>query len=588
MKTVVGIIIAGVMIGQLASEETSVATKQHPKKVYVDSVHNKIYWPLEKPFWIRIAESPESNAPSYLLKRDCDTGKFPPGTRLDYSGFQTIRWFNALTKDTERLRFAADGEPPQVSLSLVGPTPYLKPGSKLKGVEKTSGGNYGTRPYYGKGLIGRLTAEDKHSGVEQILVSINNAPFAPASGDIAFTQEGHYTLGYTAVDRVGNAGNAMICVFSVDTGAPATILLSNGKPVENGAMLSPAQTIVFSASDTLSGVNEYLYKFDAQQQYSLFKGPIALNTFAGDKHTVSFYAVDNVGNTEASRTLSFVIDNEPPSVALVFEGDRFPPQGGTEYVSPRTAVRISGNDGKSGLDRIEFKTGGEKYFPYSAPFTLQPQAGACGIEARAFDKAGNVSPVGRVSVKMDSHPPRSRHAFSGPVSGKNDGGAVITNETKIALSVTDNESGVKAVRYRVDNGDEAAYSAPIALSGEGRHAMKYWSIDNVNNREDTQTVVLSLDNTPPKIVETFSVESAGIAEAGPQKALKFPPSTMLFLGATDASGVAGIWYSINGKPRVKYEGNLRFDARGKYSVLLSARDNLGKINEKTVSFEIGD
>ncbi len=41
----------------------------HPHKVYVDTVDGKLYWPADKPFWVRLAVSPDDNAPSFLLPK---------------------------------------------------------------------------------------------------------------------------------------------------------------------------------------------------------------------------------------------------------------------------------------------------------------------------------------------------------------------------------------------------------------------------------------------------------------------------------------------------------------------------------------
>ncbi|MBN1129712.1 MAG: hypothetical protein JXA71_12030, partial [Chitinispirillaceae bacterium] len=107
----------------------------------------------------------------------------------------------------------------------------------------------------------------------------------------------------------------------------------------------------------------------------------------------------------------------------------------------------------------------------------------------------------------------------------------------------------------------------------------------VNNVEDTQAVVIVVDNTPPKIVETFSIQT--VAGGVNEKELpRYPTNTAIFLAATDASGVEGIWYSINGKKETKYGGNLQFNDAGKYTVVIRAKDILGKVGEKTVAFEI--
>jgi hypothetical protein len=41
----------------------------HPHKIFVDTEQNKLFWPMDMPFWVRLAASPDANAPSFLLQR---------------------------------------------------------------------------------------------------------------------------------------------------------------------------------------------------------------------------------------------------------------------------------------------------------------------------------------------------------------------------------------------------------------------------------------------------------------------------------------------------------------------------------------
>ncbi len=38
-------------------------------RFFVDTEQNKLFWPMDMPFWVRMAASPDADAPSYLLQR---------------------------------------------------------------------------------------------------------------------------------------------------------------------------------------------------------------------------------------------------------------------------------------------------------------------------------------------------------------------------------------------------------------------------------------------------------------------------------------------------------------------------------------
>ena len=79
----------------------------HPHKIFVDTEQNKLFWPMDMPFWVRLAASPNANAPSLLLQRvapdpdihsDITTELYiEEGIELEIRGRQFIRWFNYIT-----------------------------------------------------------------------------------------------------------------------------------------------------------------------------------------------------------------------------------------------------------------------------------------------------------------------------------------------------------------------------------------------------------------------------------------------------------------------------------------------------------
>jgi hypothetical protein len=582
-----GLFIVSLMLLPLvAQDKSSVRQPNHPKKAYCDPVVNKLYWPLEKPVYIRLAESADNNASSFPLLADNDSTGIKSGIRLDISGSQFIRWYNYLTRDSVKLRFFADGEPPECSIVLTGEKTKARPTDAQGNDEQKQVIVQQTGVCYSRSVAASFSARDHLSGIGGIYVSVNNAAWEPAASDIVFNKENRYRVGYYAVDRVGNAGTPRFQDFSIDATPPVTSLVFNGRVDEKDTIFSRSQAIAFSGVDTISGIQEIMYRFDGDKKFSTFKNPVSLKALKDGAHAVSFYSVDNAGNEEKAKSRSFVIDDTPPASLVSFEGDRIAANDGQDYISPRTIVKITATDDKSGIGKIEYAIEDAEFVTYTSPFRFSPQLKKCVLEVRVTDKAGNCSPKHRVTVKMDAQPPKSGYAVSGPLVQKN-GVLYITSDSRITLSAKDEASGVSALKYRIDDAAEASYTQPFAIASEGRHLFHYLSLDRVNNSEDTQAVVMVVDNTPPRIVETFSIQTSP-ADTANKKVPRFPAGTALFLAATDASGVDGIWYTVNGKRETKYNGDLQFNDAGKYSVVIRAKDILGKVGEKTVEFEIGN
>lgn len=120
MKLVIYPLVAAIIIVSSAyskQKNTSSPITQYPKKVYVDTANNRVYWPLEKEVYVRLAEGADKSAPSYILSTDEGSGA-AKGLKLDVSGRQSLRWINAITNETVNLRFYADGEPPVCKIKL--------------------------------------------------------------------------------------------------------------------------------------------------------------------------------------------------------------------------------------------------------------------------------------------------------------------------------------------------------------------------------------------------------------------------------------------------------------------------------------
>ena len=67
----------------------------------------------------------------------------------------------------------------------------------------------------------------------------------------------------------------------------------------------------------------------------------------------------------------------------------------------------------------------------------------------------------------------------------------------VALSATDNLSGVATTQYRLDGGSWQTYTGPFPVSVDGIHSVDFYSTDNAGNVEAMHTQAIKVDQTKP-------------------------------------------------------------------------------------------
>ncbi len=77
----------------------------------------------------------------------------------------------------------------------------------------------------------------------------------------------------------------------------------------------------------------------------------------------------------------------------------------------------------------------------------------------------------------------------------------------VTLSATDNVSGLKVTQYSYDGSNWNDYVDPVTISENGTNTLHYRSEDNAGNVEETKTLVVKIDYTPPMITLTTDKSS---------------------------------------------------------------------------------
>ena len=569
------------IVGSLAYAQDVPVVPPHPHKTYIDTKENKLYWPMDQPFFVRLAPSGDDNSQSFLLQRvtpesNITTEQYQnKGIGLEIEGKQFIRWFNYVTKQTVNLQFFTDGTPPETKANCTG-APIA-----------TVGGHV----YYGKGLTCALTATDNLSGVEFTFLSVNGTPYTDYPGFLTLDKEKDVILRYYSVDHVGYAETPVVTRFTVDLTPPATTATITGNALDT--ILSTTAKFKLASTDELSGVAQVFARFDGQDYKGVPDLTVAVDKLADGEHTLNYYATDKVANKEEEHTLSFYLDRTPPTVGADVQGDQWTSPSGVRYVSARTRIAMTATDNKAGVAKIEYASSAGRegtlplhYATYLTPFGLPTTPGAAKLNYRASDKLGNTSDLAVLPYVMDATAPVSKYRLVGPQYQLRQY-FYITQATKVELTATDDASGVAKIESRTDDGqDVAVYGGQLNFAKEGKRVLTYWATDRVNNREFDKSVVLITDNSAPELFANFSLTPRGKTLAGLDE-YRLP--TLLYLGATDnASGVKRISYVVNSGRETEYTTPLHFDVEGGYEIDIRAEDNVGNVSTKHLKFVIRD
>ena len=172
-------------------------------------------------------------------------------------------------------------------------------------------------------------------------------------GSYDFTDEGIYKFRVLTDLEDDNTDNNEITIgLGVDNTPPeSTHTLTPGTPDgSNGWYVSDVK-VKLEAEDpevagVSSGVDVIKYKIDTGSEQT-YTGEITIS--ADGEHTVYYYAIDNVGNAEAQKSVNFKIDQGSPEIALSYEVT-----GGSANAGYTVVWTATASDEMSGMDKVEF------------------------------------------------------------------------------------------------------------------------------------------------------------------------------------------------------------------------------------------
>ncbi|GAB3763044.1 hypothetical protein FB382_001317 [Nocardioides ginsengisegetis] len=327
-----------------------------------------------------------------------------------------------------------------------------------------------------------------------------------------------------ATDRAGNRATDEATV-SVDETAPKVTGELSARPNAHG-WFNADVVATFSCADQagLSGV---------------VSCPDGVTFGEGRGQSAGGAATDGADNTGAPFRITGVdVDKTRPDLT----GRATTPPNANGWYAGDVTVRWTATDALSGVDGSG-----------PADSTVTGEGDDLSTSASVSDLAGNSRSVTVRGLKIDRTAPSTSAT---PPNGWQ------SSDVTLRLTASDSLSGVAVTRYSVDGGPTQDGTA-VSVSREGTHRVAFWSVDNAGNREETATVTVLVDKTPPGITgrATTSPNAAGWYRT---------PVTVAFTCSDGTSGIAAC------------QPDVTTSAQGSNSVTGSAVDNAGNTARATV------
>ncbi|WP_313281212.1 CARDB domain-containing protein [Delftia tsuruhatensis] len=358
-----------------------------------------------------------------------------------------------------------------------------------------------------------------------------------------------------------------VAVFELD---PPTVVIR--QPVQ-GVHLRAAQSVQVAATDLLSGVRTVEFQVDGGGwQATTLSDPVSssyvgvLPSLADGAHQLAARATDHSGNVSQPVQRSFVLDSQPPVIAISGVAEN-------AYANPVTPSIVVTDPNLSvsqiRLDGSPFASG-----------TPISETGSHVLQVDAIDLAGNTaSRTVRFSIQSTAGD------ITAPVIDIRTpaAGAYLRRATSgLTATIVDAESAVAEAQFSIDSGafaplamdatqnDASLYAASLDTLADGAHSVVVRARDTQGNEAITDARSFTVDNTPPVI--TISGVAAG----------QYVAAVTPVISVTDLA-LLGSSITLNG---AAYVSATPVTASGDYVLNVDAVDKAGNSAASTLQFSI--
>ena len=405
-----------------------------------------------------------------------------------------------------------------------------------------------------------LSAVDERSGIKKTEYNIDGNTWLLYTEAFIIPTEGHHSIFYRSTDNAGNIEEVNTLSVFVDDTPPVTSLSIEGPFYDDDTSKYAAlsSTYTFTATDAGAGLHHIEVNVD-EAGFITYSQPISFTTEGS--HSLSYKAVDNLGNWETEKSFTVVVDDTPPGLS-----DFNPPDGSiTNNTLPE--VSATAQDSASGIApetiqmQIEEIQVNPTYTSDTGKITYQidsPLAdGTHSIRIRLKDRVENLADVGW-SFIIDTIPPQI--TIEGVVDG-----SFVNEDVVPVITITDEHPDTQSITL---NG--TPFVSGTVITEEGDYTLQVNAQDKAGN-SSSQTVIFTIDKTPPEITIT------GITEGEYRNQDVTPVITIEDLHLDTQS------ITLNTEP---FASGTTITDEGSYTLQVDAQDKAGNQASQTITFTI--
>ncbi|MFC7491636.1 MULTISPECIES: OmpL47-type beta-barrel domain-containing protein [unclassified Knoellia] len=264
----------------------------------------------------------------------------------------------------------------------------------------------------------------------------------------------------SVTDKAGHTTSATVDGIRIDRTAPTTS--ATGVP---GGWVNAPVTVGLSASDNLSDIDSTYYAIDGASTAT--KGN-TVTVGAEGVHTVSYWSVDNAGNTESAKSFSVQVDLSSPSITP----SQSPEQNARGWNNTDVSVSFSCAD-QTALSGLK---------DCSSPVTVNTDGKAQKVTGTATDNAGN-SVTGTATVNRDTAAP----TITGAPDRAANAAGWYNDDVTVSFEGKDSLSGIDTV------------TGPQHLAEGADQNVDGTAVDNAGNSASTSVSGINVDKTPPNL-----------------------------------------------------------------------------------------
>ena len=339
-----------------------------------------------------------------------------------------------------------------------------------------------------------LTVEFNASSSYDVDGEIINYTWDLGDGSIAYgmvinhtySNEGIYTVNLTVKDNDGATSIDSLNTI-IDFTPPLTNYTIIGKKWSRENI-----TIVFNASDNISGVNATFYRVN-DGEWMLYEGNITLAEEG--LYVISYYSVDNAGNEENISNFTVGIDLTPPETIYGINAS----YGLGGWIKGVAKISFEATDEISGVNYTMYRVDDGDWKMYNGTFNFSVN-GEHKIYYYSVDNAGNEEDISNFTVKIDNVAPTV--SISSPQKGyiyifnrrllpSLFGNTIIIGKFEAEAEASDSYSGVFYVEF-ILNGETLwkSYSSPYTAELPrskllSKNTIKVVAYDKVGNSAES-------------------------------------------------------------------------------------------------------